>query len=93
MRKQNKSNTGRKKGPKNLFILLHDVCKMNCLYIKYQIHIGVLPNTTDDMYFATLFIHIYLFLLKEIDLDTKSSKADAKSSDFIFCSLDPVHRE
>lgn len=91
--KQNKSNTGRKKRPKNLFLLLHGVCKVNCLYtcIKYQIHICRFLLNADDTDFATLFIHIYLFLLKEMGPDPKTFKADGKSSLFTFHSLDPAH--
>lgn len=69
------------------------MCKVNCLYtcIKYQIHICRFLLNADDTDFATLFIHIYLFLLKEMGPDPKTFKADGKSSLFTFHSLDPAH--
>lgn len=90
VRKQTKSNIGWKKRPNNCF----DMCKMNCLYTKHQIHTGLFLLTTDGMdYFTTLFIHIYVFILKEMGTDPRTFETDAKISLFILHSLDPFHGE
>lgn len=88
VRKQNKSNIGRKKRPNNCF----DLYKMNCLYTKHQVHIGRFLLTTDGMdYFTTLFVHIYVFILKQMVPDPRTFETDAKFSLFILHSLDPSH--
>jgi len=65
---------------------------MTCLYTKHQIHAGRFLLTTDGMdLFTKSFIHISVFILKEMGPDPRAFETDAKFSLFILHSLDPPH--